>query len=64
MLHHQLGQNLVLLLDPLLQFHDPFLVFASLGSALAFQCQGGVAEQLLLPAMEQAGGQSLFFANL
>src|SRR5262245_56573392 len=52
MLRHQLGQDLVLALDPLLQVLDPFL-FGVVVSA-AFSLEGGapVLKELFLPAVE------------
>ena len=60
MLRHQLGQDLVLGLDLLLQVLDPLLLGGMVGPA--FRLEGGrpVLEELLLPAVEDRRLQSLF----
>ncbi len=63
MLRHQLSQNFVLLADLRFQLLDPLLVLPAFRPP-CFPSQCGVAEQLLLPAVEQAGGQSRFLADL
>jgi hypothetical protein len=62
-LRHQLGQDFVLLPDLLFQFLNALLVLIAL-RPLAFQRQGGIAEQLLLPTVEQAWRHTLVCANL
>jgi len=51
-LPHQLGQDLVLALDLLLQVLDPFLFGLMVGARLRLEGRGPVLEELLLPAVE------------
>ena len=55
MVGHQLGQDLVLGLDLLLQVGDPLLVGQVVRSRLLLECGGAVLEELLLPAVETVG---------
>ena len=61
MLSHQFGQNFVLGLDFLLQELDPFLLLLDLtgGTLLRLEGGGSVLEELLLPAIEDSGSQSI-----
>ena len=64
MLGHQLGQDLVLGLDLLLEVGDPLLVGGVV--RLRFLLEGGraVLEELLLPAVEDRGLQAQFIAEV
>jgi hypothetical protein len=62
-LRHQLGQDLVLGLDLLLQVGDPLLLGGMVG--LCFLLEGGrtVLEEFLLPAVEDCGLEPLFITQ-
>src|SRR6516162_11708406 len=66
MLRHQFGQNFVLGLDFFLQELDPFLLLLDLtgGTLLRLEGGGSVLEELLLPAIEDGGLQSIFLTQL
>jgi hypothetical protein len=57
-LRHQLGQDFILLANLLFQLLDALLILAALRPSVALQRQGGIPEQLLLPAMKQARRQT------
>jgi len=63
-LRHQLGQNLVLRLNLLLQVDDPFLLGGMVRSRFLFEGGRAVLEELLLPAVEDRGLQAEFIAEL
>jgi hypothetical protein len=52
-LFHQLGQDLILALNSLLQELDAFLFRLWVGSGLILKSGGPILEQLLLPAVQQ-----------
>src|SRR5215471_13784946 len=64
MLRHQLGQDLVLGLDFLLQIADPLLVGGVVQSRFLLEGGRAVLEELLLPAVEDCGLQAEFIAEL
>ncbi len=64
MLGHQLGQNLVLGLDLLLQVCDPLLVGGVVRSRLLLEGGRPVLEELPLPAVEDRGLQAEFITEL
>ena len=64
MLGHQLGQNLVLRLDLLLQVGDPLPVGRVVRSGPLLEGGRAVFEELLLPAIEDRGLQAEFTAEL
>ena len=53
MLSHQLGQNLVLRLDLLLQIGDPFLLGGMVRPCFLLEGSGPVLEEFPLPAVEE-----------
>jgi hypothetical protein len=61
---HQLGQNLVLRLDLLLQKGDPLLLGRMVGPGFRLKSSRAVLEELLLPAVENRGLQARFIAEL
>jgi hypothetical protein len=63
-LGHQLGQNLVLSLDLLLQVGDPHLLSGVVGWPFLFEGSRPVLEELFLPAVEDRGLQAEFIAEL
>ena len=62
MFGHQLGQDLVLGLDLLLQVGDPFLVGGVVAWPFRFEGCRAVLEELLLPAIEDRGLQAELIA--
>ena len=64
MLSHQLGQNLVLRLDFLLQVGDPFLLGGMVRPCFLLEGRGPVLEEFLLPAVEDRRLESHFIAQL
>ena len=64
MLRHQLGQNLVLGLDLLLQIGDPLLLGGVVGWPLLLEGSRPVLEELLLPPVEYRGLQPQLVAQL
>jgi hypothetical protein len=52
MLRHELGQNLVLCLDLLLQVRNPLLVSGMVGWPFLLEGSSPVLEEFLLPAVE------------
>ena len=58
MLRHQLGQNLVLRLDLLLQVCNPLLVSGMVDWPFLLEGRCPVLEELLLPAVEDRGLES------
>ena len=64
MLRHQLGQDLVLGLDLLLQVGDPLLVGGVVGWPLLLEGGRPVLEELFLPAVENRGLQAVLIAEL
>src|SRR6516165_3430145 len=64
MLSHQLGEDLILGLDLLLQVRDPLLVGGVVGWSLLLEGGRAVLEELLLPAVEDRGLQAQFIAEL
>jgi hypothetical protein len=64
MLGHQLGQDLVLGPDSLLQVGDPLLLGGVVGWPLRLEGGHAVLEELLLPAVEDRGLQAEFVAEL
>src|ERR1051325_6048662 len=62
MFGHQLGQDLVLGLDLLLQVGDPFLVGGVVAWPFRFEGSRAVLEELLLPAVEDRGLQAELIA--
>ena len=65
MLGHQFGQDFVLGLDFLLQELDPFLLLLDLTGGTFLCLEGGrsVFKELLLPAIEDGGLQSIFLTQ-
>src|SRR5580693_6842569 len=65
-LGHQFGQNFVLGLDLLLQELDPLLLLLDLTDGTFLRLEGGssVFKELLLPAIEDGGLQSIFLAQI
>jgi len=63
-LRHQLGQNLVLGLDLLLQVLDAFLLGRVVGAALPLEGRRPVLKELLLPAVEDGGVDAGLFAQV
>ena len=59
MLRHQFGQNLVFGLDLLLQVVDPFLLGCMVGPRFRLEGSRPVLEELLLPAVEDRGLESV-----
>jgi hypothetical protein len=59
MLRHQLRQDLTLSLDLLLQVVDPFLLGCMVGPRFRLEGSRLVLEELLLPAVEDRGLESL-----
>ena len=59
MLSHQLRQDLVLSLDLLLQVCDPLLLSGVVGWPFLFEGSRPVLEELLLPAVEDRGLESM-----
>jgi hypothetical protein len=51
-IRHQLGQNLVLRLDLLLQVRNPLLVSGMVGRPFLLEGSSPVLEEFLLPAVE------------
>jgi hypothetical protein len=64
MLRHQFGQNLVLGLDLLLQVRNAFLFDLVIGAGFALEGSGPVLEELLLPAVEDRGLESVLVTQL
>ncbi len=64
MLRHQLGQNLVLRLDLLLQICNPLLVSGVVGWPFLLEGSSPVLEEFLLPAVEDRRLESHFIAQL
>jgi len=66
MLGHQFGQNFVLGLDFLLQELDPFLLLLDLTGGTFLRLEGGrsVLKELLLPAIEDSGSQSILLTQV
>src|SRR6516162_3231057 len=64
MLRHQLGQNLVLALDLLLQKLDAFLLGLVVGAGFGLESGGPVLEELFLPAVENRRLQPQFVTQL
>ena len=62
MLLHQLGQNLVLRLDLLLQVCNPLLVSGMVGCPFLLEGSSPVLEELLLPALKDRRLKSHFIA--
>ena len=60
MLPHQLGQNLILPLDLLLQVLDALLFGLRVSPRLGLERRGPVLEKLLLPAVEDRRLQAQF----
>jgi len=63
-LRHQLGQNLVLRLDLLLQVRDSLLLGGVVGRRLLLEGRRPVLEELFLPSVEDRGLQAQFIAEL
>src|SRR6185295_18735527 len=59
MLGHQFGQNLVLGLDLLLQLGDPLLLGRMVWPCFRLKCSRAFLEELLLPAVEDRGLESV-----
>ena len=64
MLSHQLGQNVVLRLDFLLQVGDPFLLGGMVRPRFLLESSSPVLEEFLLPAVEDRRLESHFIAQL
>ena len=66
MLGHQFGQDFVLGLDLLLQELDPLLLLLDLTDGTFLRLEGGssVFKELLLPAIEDGGLQSMLLAQI
>jgi hypothetical protein len=66
MLSHQFDQDFVLSLDFLLQELDPllFLLDPAGGAFLRLEGRSAIFEQLLLPAIEHGGLQSIFLTQI
>jgi hypothetical protein len=64
MLRHQLGEDLVLGLNLLLQVGDPLLLGGVVGWPLLLEGRRPVLEELLLPAVKDRGLQTQFIAEL
>jgi hypothetical protein len=63
-LSHQLGQDLILALDLLLQVRDPFLFGLRVRPGLGLKRRGPVLEELLLPTVEARRWQPQFVTEL
>jgi len=63
-LRHQLGEDLVLGLDLLLQVGDPLLLCGVVGWPLLLEGRRPVLEELFLPAVEDRGLQAQLIAEL
>lgn len=63
-LRHQFGQDLILGLDLLLQIGDPLLLCGMVGPRFQLKGSRAVLEELLLPAVEDRGLESLFVTQL
>ena len=59
MLRHQLRRDLILGLDLLLQTVNPFLLGCMVGSRFRLEGSRPVLEELLLPAIEDRGLESV-----
>src|SRR5260370_38095114 len=64
MLRHQLRQDLILCLDLLVQVVDPFLLGCMVGPRFRLERSRPVLEELLLPAVEDRGLESLSVTEL
>ena len=64
MIRHQLGQNLVLCLDLLLQIGDSHLLGGMVGWPLLSEGSHPVLEELLQPAIEDCGREFHLIAEL
>src|SRR5258708_39908197 len=64
MLSHQLGQNLVLRLDFLLQVGDPFLLGGMVRPCFLLERSSPVLEEFLMPAVEDRRLEYHFIAQL
>src|SRR6266550_8984359 len=64
MLRHELGENLVLRLDLLLQVCNPLLVSGMVGWPFLLEGSSPVLEEFLLPAVEDRRLESHFIAQL
>jgi hypothetical protein len=63
-LRHQLGQDLILCLDLLLQIGNPLLLGGMVGPGFRLKGSRVVLEEFLLPAVEDGGLESLFVTQL
>jgi len=61
---HQFRQGLFLGLDFLLRIGDPLLLCGMVGPLFRLKGSRAVLEELLLPAVEDRGLESLFFTQL